>query len=136
MTDPGKMDIEYSRPKMSLVWRSVPPDDPDIFVGGMDAAADVGYLRQHGVGAVLNCAVNADIDYVDTPYDEDAPSTLNRYGYSPIRYYKLGLVDGPGNPPQMMLAGYYLLCGVVAQTMPDKASYPNQIRGNSPVHCP
>jgi myo-inositol-1(or 4)-monophosphatase len=101
----------------------------------MAAAADLGYLQEHNVGAVLNCAVNADIDYVHQPYDPEAPKKLNTYGYSPIRYYKLGLVDGPGNPPELMLAGYYLLCGIVGQIMPDKASYPNQFRGNILVNC-
>lgn len=129
------MVIKYPRPPMSLVFPSSADGDPDIYVGGMDAAANISYLQAHGVGVVLNCAVNADIDYVVRPYDPEAPADLNAYGYSPIRYYKLGLVDGPGNPPEMMLAGYYLLCGIVGQSMPDKPSYPNQTRGNILVNC-
>jgi dual specificity phosphatase 3 len=120
---------------MSLVWPDPSPDAPDIYVGGMQAAADINGLRKHGIGCVLNCAINADIDCVQTPYDPDAPEYLNNYGYAPIRYYKLGLVDGPGNPPEMMLAGYYLLCGITRQTMPDKPSYPNQKRGHVLINC-
>jgi hypothetical protein len=135
MTGAGKMVIKYPRPPMSLVWRGASPEAPDIYVGGMQAAADIDYLRGHGVGVVLNCSVNADIDYVETPYDPDAPDNLKKYGYSPIRYYKLGLVDGPGNPPEMMLAGYYLLCAITRQIMPEKPSYPNQERGHVLVNC-
>ena len=120
---------------MNLIFQGPAASDPVFFLGGMAAAADIGYLRKHGVGSVLNCAVNADIDYVETPYDPEAPAHLRAYGYSPIRYYKLGLVDGPGNPPEMMLAGYYLLCGIVGQSMPAKPSYPNQTRGNILVNC-
>ena len=135
MSNPGKMVIKYPRPPMSLVFPGSADGDPDIYIGGMDAAANISYLRAHCVGTVLNCAVNADIDYVERPYDPEAPADLNAYGYSPIRYYKLGLVDGPGNPPEMMLSGYFLLCGIVGQSMPDKPSYPNQRRGNILVNC-
>jgi hypothetical protein len=135
MSVPGKMTIRFQRPAMNLIFQSTKPGDPDIYLGGMAAAADITGLKKHGIGAVLNCAVNADVDFVETPYDPEAPSTLNTYGYSPIRYYKLGLVDGPGNPPEMMLAGYYLLCGIVGQSMPNKPSYPNQTRGNVLVNC-
>jgi hypothetical protein len=129
------MVIKYPRPPMNLIFQGTAEGDPDFYLGGMTAAADIGYLQEHGIGAVLNCAINADIDYVETLYDPKAPAEQNAYGYSPIRYYKLGLVDGPGNPPEMMLAGYYLLCGIVGQSMPDKPSYPNQTRGNILVNC-
>ncbi len=129
------MVIKYPRPPMNLILQGTAVGDPDFYLGGMDAAADIGYLQEHGVGTVLNCAINADIDYVETPYDPVARAELNAYGYSPVRYYKLGLVDGPGNPPEMMLAGYYLLCGIVGQSMPNKPSYPNQTRGNILVNC-
>ena len=135
MTAAGKMEIRYPRPPMSLVWEGRASAAPDIYVGGMEAAADISYLTEHGVGSVLNCSINADIDYVDVPYDAEARDDLNRYGYGPIRYYKLGLVDGPGNPPEMLLAGYYLLCGIIGQQMPDRPSYPNRDRGHVLVNC-
>ena len=135
MSVAGKMNIRYPRAPMNLVWNDPDPAGPDIFVGGMEAAADIDYLTRHGVGSVLNCSVNADIDYVDVPYDANAPERLQRYGYGPIRYYKLGLVDGPGNPPEMLLAGYFLLCGIIDQQMPDRPSYPNRDRGNVLVNC-
>lgn len=131
----GKMVIRYPRPPMNLVWQSTSPNAPGIFVGGMHAAADIGYLKENGVGTVLNCSVNADIDFVTTPYETESSEALNNFGYSPIRYYKLGLVDGPGNPPEMLMAGYYLLCGIASQSMPEKSSYPNQERGHILVNC-
>ena len=120
---------------MNMVWQDPASAAPDLYVGGMEAAADINYLTEHGVGSVLNCSINADIDYVDVPYDAEARDDLNRYGYGPIRYYKLGLVDGPGNPPEMLLAGYYLLCGIIGQQMPDRPSYPNRDRGHVLVNC-
>jgi hypothetical protein len=120
---------------MNMVWQDRASSAPDLYVGGMEAAADIDYLTKHGVGSVLNCSINADINYVDVPYDADAPDDLKRYGYGPIRYYKLGLVDGPGNPPEMLLAGYYLLCGIIGQQMPERPSYPNRDRGHVLVNC-
>ena len=52
-----------------------------------------------------------------------------------MRYYKLGLIDGPGNPETMMLAGFYLLRGAFEQQLPEKATYPRRARGNVLVNC-
>jgi hypothetical protein len=83
---------------------------------------------------VVNCAVNSDINY---PLERAAPGDgeLCPAGVGTVRYYKLGLVDGPGNPETMMLAGYYLLLGAVCQTQPERDSYPRRERGHVLVHC-
>jgi len=56
-------------------------------------------------------------------------------GSGSVRYYKIGLIDGPGNPASMLMAGYYILDGALRQIMPDKPSYPNKKRGNVLVNC-
>ena len=58
------------------------------------------HLARHGIRAVLNCALNLDVNLVETP----APDSRNQgFGRAGIRYYKLGLIDGPGNPAEMLL---------------------------------
>ena len=68
-----------------------------------------------------------------------SPSRTGRadaiYGIGAVRYYKLGLIDGPGNPETMMLAGFYLLRGAFEQELPDKHTYPRRERGNVLVNC-
>jgi dual specificity phosphatase 3 len=78
--------------------------------------------------------VNLDFNYVATP-DEVSHDSQVGYGPALIRYYKLGIVDGPGNPDTMMLAGYYQLRGALDQIMPEKPSYPRRERGNLLVNC-
>ena len=62
-----------------------------------------------------------------------APDAI--YGIGAVRYYKLGLIDGPGNPETMVLAGFYLLRGAFEQELPDKHTYPRRERGNVLVNC-
>jgi hypothetical protein len=57
------------------------------------------------------------------------------YGHGFIRYYKLGIIDGSGNPAPMLLAGYYQLCGLLAQAFPERPSYPRKEKGNVLVLC-
>jgi protein-tyrosine phosphatase len=99
----------------------------------MDAATDLDLLAAHGITIVVNCAVNADFNYVDRPLSPAGQAVS--FGYGGLRYYKLGLVDGPGNPETMVLAGYFLLKGALEQEVPEKASYPLPRRGNVLVNC-
>lgn len=124
----------HDRPLISPVYENLPDYGVDLYVGGREGASDLPLLKAHGITTVLNCAVNLDFNYVATP---DAVSHDARVGYGPalIRYYKLGIVDGPGNPDTMMLAGYYQLRGALDQVMPEKASYPLRDRGNLLVNC-
>ncbi|MGA0616893.1 dual specificity protein phosphatase family protein [Paracoccus sp. KR1-242] len=129
-----KPTARYDRPPISPVYENLPGYGVDLYVGGREGASDVPLLRANGISTVLNCAVNLDFNYVATP---DEVSHDSRVGYGPalIRYYKLGIVDGPGNPDTMMLAGYYQLRGALEQVMPEKASYPLRERGNVLVNC-
>jgi hypothetical protein len=78
--------------------------------------------------------VNLDFNYVTEPAVEANQSQIG-HGAGAIRYYKLGLIDGPGNPETMMLAGYYLLQGAFSQILPERPSYPRRERGNVLVNC-
>ncbi|MFZ0100347.1 MAG: dual specificity protein phosphatase [Gemmobacter sp.] len=129
-----KITPRYDRPFISKVYENLPGYGVDLYVGGREGASDVRLLQAHGITTVLNCAVNLDFNYVATP-DEVSHDSRVGYGPAPIRYYKLGIVDGPGNPDTMMLAGFYQLRGALDQVMPEKPSYPIRERGNLLVNC-
>ncbi len=124
----------YDRPKLSRIVENVAPYGVDIFISGMEGASDVALLRENGISTVVNCAVNLDFNYVTEPAVEANQSQIG-HGAGAIRYYKLGLIDGPGNPETMMLAGYYLLQGAFSQILPERPSYPRRERGNVLVNC-
>ena len=124
-------------PPLSLIARGLDPYGAEIFIGGTAAARDTGLLRRHGITTVVNCAVNADVNYVAVRDEGDGggeTDALCRSGLAPLRVYKLGLVDGE-NPRGMMLGGYCILHGALHQTMPERESYPRQEQGNVLVHC-
>ncbi|CAH8208481.1 dual specificity protein phosphatase family protein [Vibrio aestuarianus] len=124
----------YPRPPISLIESDIPNWGVDIYIGGSTGAADVQLLREHNITTVLNCAVNLDIDYVDQQ-DEQQTNIHRNFGWGPIRYYKIGLIDGPGNPESMVLAGYHLMRSSLIQDLPDKPSYKVRQKGNILVHC-
>lgn len=124
----------YPRPPISLIVSDIPHWGVDIYIGGSTGAADVRLLKEHNITTVLNCAVNLDIDLVEQPDNEHEPA-LCRFGHGPIRYYKLGLIDGDGNPESMVLAGYHLMRSCLSQQIPDKPSYPVRRQGNILVNC-
>lgn len=130
----GKATPHHDRPPISPVYENLPGYGVDLFVGGREGASDLSLLKANGITTVLNCAVNLDFNYVATP-DEVSHDSRVGYGSALIRYYKLGIVDGPGNPETMMLAGYYQLRGALDQVMPEKPSYPLRERGNLLVNC-
>ncbi|MBL8831415.1 MAG: dual specificity protein phosphatase family protein [Rhodospirillales bacterium] len=124
----------HARPAISLIVEGLKPHGAKLYIGDTDAARDLPLLREHGIAVVINCAVNLDINYVADPA-HPGTETLFAAGTGPIRAYKLGLIDGPGNPITMLLAGYYLMSGAMRQEFPDKPSYPRRERGNILVHC-
>lgn len=129
-----KLSARYDRPPISKIYENLPGYGIDLYVGGREGASDVPLLRAHGISTVLNCAANLDFNYVATP-DEVSHDSRVDYGPALIRYYKLGIIDGPGNPDTMMLAGYYQLRGALDQIMPEKPSYPRRERGSLLVNC-
>jgi hypothetical protein len=124
----------YDRPRISRILENVVPYGVDIFISGSDGASDVQLLREHGITTVVNCAVNLDFNYVTEPAVEASESQVG-HGWGAVRYYKLGLIDGAGNPETMMLAGFYLLQGAFSQILPEKESYPRREQGNVLVNC-
>lgn len=122
----------HPREAVSLIEADIPRYGVGIYVGGMEAAGDLALLARHGISTVVNCAVNLDLNYATTPFPE---AEADFYGIGAVRYYKLGLIDGPGNPETMMLAGFYLLRGALEQVLPEKATYPRRERGNVLVNC-
>lgn len=128
------MTPHYDRPPISQVYENLPGYGVDLFVGGREGASNIALLKAHGISTVLNCAVNLDFNYVAAP-DEVSHDSGVGYGPALIRYYKLGIVDGPGNPDTMMLAGFYQLRGALDQILPERASYPLRERGSVLVNC-
>lgn len=127
----AKIDaIEGNRDPMHLIARDF--DGVDLYVGNRQAASSPALLAQNGINAVLNCALNLDVNLVDAP----SPDSRNQpFGRAQIRYYKLGLIDGPGNPAELLLAGYLQLRGLMRQQMPAKVTYPWPSGGHVLVNC-
>lgn len=71
-----------------------------IAVGSRFDAADYPRLREDGMTAVLNVAWDLDIVY---PCPSDEPHMFA------IEYQKVGLIDGPGNLPETLMAAVWML---------------------------
>lgn len=124
----------YDRPNISHITDGLGDDQVSLYIGGSDGARDLDLLREHSISTVVNCAVNLDFNYVLDPILDAEPGKVAT-GFGAIRSYKIGLIDGDGNPSRMMLAGYYILDGALKQKLPERATYPNRERGNILVHC-
>jgi hypothetical protein len=124
----------YERPALSLIEECVAPYGVGLYVGGMEGAGDLAALKARNITTVVNCAVNLDLNYATEPFPE-ASNVKALYGIGAVRYYKLGLIDGDGNPETMMLASFYLLRGAFSQKLPERASYPRREQGNVLVNC-
>lgn len=131
------MDMQnpkYDRPTISLIEEHVAPYGKAIYISGMEGAGDLAALQALNITTVVNCAVNLDLNYARDPFPEE-PNRDAIYGIGAVRYYKLGLIDGDGNPETMMLAGFYMLRGAFTQKLPEKATYPRREQGNVLVNC-
>ncbi|MEO5325390.1 dual specificity protein phosphatase [Mesorhizobium sp. CC13] len=124
----------HERPALSLIERDIAGYGVDIYVGGMEGAGDLAALAQRNITTVVNCAVNLDFNYATERFDEGEGADAI-YGVGAVRYYKLGLIDGHGNPETMMLSGFYLLRGAFSQELPDKRTYRRREKGNVLVNC-
>lgn len=125
---------ERHLPKLSRIYQSHPLYGVDIFISGKEGASDLGLLRRNGITTVVNCAVNLDFNFVqqDKIVSDHEGSV---YGPGEIRYYKVGLIDGAGNPDTQMVAAHYILRAALEQILPDKPSYPLRERGSVLVNC-
>ncbi|WP_093234491.1 dual specificity protein phosphatase [Sinorhizobium sp. NFACC03] len=121
-------------PKLSLIYAKHPAYGVDIFIAGKEGASDLDLLRSNGITTVINCAVNLDFNFVRQPQPvSDHRNSV--HGPGEIRYYKVGLIDGDGNPDTQMLAAYYILRAALEQILPEKPSYPRRERGGVLVNC-
>lgn len=121
-------------PRLSLVYPKHPTYGVDIFISGKEGASDLELLRKSGITTVVNCAVNLDFNFVDQPkLVSDHRNSI--HGPGEIRYYKIGLIDGDGNPDTQMLAAHYILRAALEQVLPEKPSYPRRERGGVLVNC-
>lgn len=124
------------RPRLTLVAEGLAAHGAKLYVGDQIAASDDALLGAHGITYVLNCAVNLDINYVDKSLDTGADGALRLFGHAPVRSAKVGLIDGAGNHPTLLLAACQVLDGMLQQELPEKASYPLRgKKGNVLVHC-
>ncbi|WP_332305044.1 dual specificity protein phosphatase family protein [Rhizobium sp. GR12] len=121
-------------PKLSLIYKRHPLYGVDLFISGKEGASDLTLLRENGITTVVNCAVNLDFNFVEQPQIvSDHEGSI--YGPGEIRYYKIGLIDGDGNPDTQMVAAHYILRAALEQILPDKPSYPRRERGNVLINC-
>ncbi|WP_454702907.1 dual specificity protein phosphatase family protein [Agrobacterium burrii] len=121
-------------PKLSRIYGQHPLYGVDLFISGKEGASDLNLLRQNGITTVVNCAVNLDFNFVEQPQVvSDHEGSI--YGPGEIRYYKIGLIDGAGNPDTQMVAAHYILRAALEQVLPDKPSYPRRERGSVLINC-
>ncbi|MCA1865170.1 dual specificity protein phosphatase family protein [Agrobacterium genomosp. 3] len=121
-------------PKLSRIYERHPLYGVDLFISGKEGASDLNLLRENGITTVVNCAVNLDFNFVEQPQIvSDHEGSV--YGPGEIRYYKIGLIDGAGNPDTQMVAAHYILRAALEQILPDKPSYPRRERGSVLINC-
>lgn len=123
----------YDRPHLSLIEKSLPGWNVDLYIGGREAVCNPKLLAAHDIKIIVNCAINFDVNFVTGSQPDDKEILASGPGL--LRYYKLGLVDDAGNSDTMLLSGYYLLRGALEQTFPERASYPHREKGNVLVNC-
>lgn len=120
--------------KLSLVYKRHPQYGVDFYIAGKEGTSDLDLLRQKGITTVVNCAVNLDFNFVrQAQLVSDHEGSV--YGPGEIRYYKIGLIDGGGNPDTQMLAAHYILRAALEQVLPEKPSYPRREMGNILINC-
>lgn len=121
-------------PKLSLIYKQHPLYGVDLFISGKEGASDLNLLRSKGITTVVNCAVNLDFNFVEQPQVvSDHEGSV--YGPGEIRYFKIGLIDGEGNPETQMVAAHYILRAALEQILPEKPSYPRRERGSVLINC-
>ncbi|KQY08894.1 protein phosphatase [Rhizobium sp. Root73] len=121
-------------PKLSLIYERHPLYGVDLFISGKEGASDLNLLRSKGITTVVNCAVNLDFNFVEQPQVvSDHEGSV--YGPGEIRYFKIGLIDGEGNPETQMVAAHYILRAALEQVLPEKPSYPRRERGSVLINC-
>ena len=107
------------RPEISLICGNLGPDKISLFISGTEGARNIRKLNALGITAVINCAVNLDINYAEN-VNYEASNGKAAAGVAPLRTYKVGLIDGTGNPVDMLLGAYFILESALDQKMPTR----------------
>lgn len=94
-----------------------------IYLGNLAAAEDAEALARAGITASLNLAMNI------------FPGPLALPDGTLLRRYQIGLLDGPGNPPQLFEAAIRLIDGLAETYTEGKPHYPPHRPGGLLVHC-
>lgn len=94
-----------------------------LFIGNRVAAENPALLQANNITSTMNLAVNIDIAPLSLPDG------------TRVRRTHIGLIDGPGNTPEHLLAAAFAISGIVEQESPGKPHYPAHRRGNLLVHC-
>jgi len=123
------------KPPLSPVAHHVGPARVTLYVGDQMAAADPELLIDHGITAVLNCAYDLDINYVGAAGAKHAGTAAVPFGMAPFRVAKVGLIDGPGNPPSLLATACHALDGLLHQEAPESPHAEPIAAGNVLVHC-
>lgn len=123
------------KPPLSPVAHKIGPARVTLYVGDQMAAADPELLVDHDITAVLNCAYDLDINYVGGIGARHAGTSAVPFGVAPFRVAKVGLIDGPGNPPSLLAAACHTLDGLLHQRPPTSPRDEPIAAGNVLVHC-
>lgn len=94
-----------------------------LYLGNRVAADDANLLLAHDITSTMNLAVNTELLPLMLPDGTH------------VRRTHIGLIDGPGNAPQHLLAAVMAIAGIVEQASPGKSHYPPHRAGNILVHC-
>ncbi len=94
-----------------------------LFIGNKVAAEDPILLHENNVTSTMNLAINIEIPPLSLPHGAH------------VRRTHIGLIDGPGNGPEHLLAAVFAIRGIAEQESPGKLHYPAHRRGNLLVHC-
>ncbi len=126
---------DYGLDPISFIAGGLGKRSVDLYVGDKFGAGDIELLRAHDITSVLNTSVNLDINYVGEAIDSHPGGNVLIFGHAPIRVAKVGMIDGPGNLPSLLLAACHTVEGLLHQDSPTKASHPTHKPGNLLVHC-
>ena len=130
LIEKGDLDLPY----LSLIYQNLAPYGKDLYLSGKEGAADIHLLKSLDITTVINCAVNLDFNFV-TDSQADRTTHQRDFGPAEIRYYKIGLIDGAGNPASQLIAAYFTVEAALQQILPQKITYPCRKRGNVLINC-
>lgn len=126
--------VDHNLPYLSLIYQNFIPYGKDLYISGKDGAADIHLLTSLDITTIINCAVNLDFNFV-TNSQANRTTHQRDFGQAEIRYYKVGLIDGPGNPASQLIAAYFTVEAAFEQILPQKITYPCRKRGNVLINC-